>query len=228
MKFEKADKYDRAPAMALVAKHQACTFPRTVKFAGLDLAVDAGVFCPDLTKTSQLTLECLERSPIDRTWVALDVFTGCGAFAVYAASKGCRAVAVDISPVAVACAQRNAARNGVSHLVEVRQGDVLAPLKDAEKFDLVIASPPLLPGVPETSLEAALVDPGLSATLRLIERLPAHLSRGGRALLFLSDVFARVGNDIFGMCAAHRLSANVAISKDVGYEVYSVIEMRHA
>src|SRR5262245_34889612 len=123
MRFENSDKFDTAPAAALIARHRSRSFPHYVQFGGLDLQIDADVFSPELTKTSRLTLHCLEQIQMDGDWTVLDVFTGSGVFAILSAVRGCRSVAIDISPAAVACARRNAERNGVSSLVDVRQGD---------------------------------------------------------------------------------------------------------
>jgi hypothetical protein len=54
-----------------------------------------------------------------------------------------RVVAVDISPAAVRCATVNALLNYVEARIEVRRGDLFAPVA-RERFDLVLFNPPFL------------------------------------------------------------------------------------
>ena len=224
MQFEHEDKINQVPALRLLARNRERKYPLELSIGGLSLSIDEGVFSPDLTHTSKFMLECLPS--LDPSFRVLDVFTGSGLFAVHAASRGCRVVAVDNSRIAVRCATQNAIRNGVNNLVDVRFGDTLEPLRSDEVFDLVVATPPLLPGIPGDALEGALFDPGLSATIRFLDRLPSHLSANGRSFLILSDVFTRVGHDFAALCADRRLSSQLVAERSVSYETYSVYELR--
>jgi ribosomal protein L11 methyltransferase len=88
--------------------------------------------------TTQLCLALLEErvTPGDRV---LDLGTGSGILAIAAAKLGAAHVlALDVDPIAVAAAAENAARNGVSGIVAVREGSVAAA-GDAP-FDLVVAN----------------------------------------------------------------------------------------
>ncbi len=58
-----------------------------------------------------------------------------------------RVVAVDINPAAVRCAQINALLNQLEQRIEVRRGDLFAPVA-GERFDLVLFNPPFLRGAP--------------------------------------------------------------------------------
>jgi release factor glutamine methyltransferase len=115
---------------------------------------------------------------------ALDMGTGSGIGAVFAARRGYRVTAVDINPHAVRCARANALLNGVEAQVEVREGDLFAPVA-GERFDLVLFNPPFFPGPPRDPLDAAW------RSQDVIERfsagLPGALAPGGRALLLLSS-----------------------------------------
>jgi release factor glutamine methyltransferase len=74
----------------------------------------------------------------------LDVFTGSGALAVEAALVGAsNVVATDVSRLAALNARLNARLNRVS--VDVRRGDLFDPVA-GERFDLMLANPPYLPG----------------------------------------------------------------------------------
>ena len=75
--------------------------------------------------------------------------TGSGVCAVFAARHAHRVVAVDINPGAVRCAALNALLNHVEARIEVRQGDLFAPVA-RERFDLVLFNPPFFVGAQRT------------------------------------------------------------------------------
>ncbi|WP_206492298.1 HemK2/MTQ2 family protein methyltransferase [Rhodococcus sp. KRD162] len=73
----------------------------------------------------------------------LDMCTGSGAVALAASSSGAReVVAYDISPLAVACARRNAAAHAAN--IDVRRGS-FADAAALEPFDVVLCNPPYVP-----------------------------------------------------------------------------------
>lgn len=69
----------------------------------------------------------------------LDIGTGSGVQAVFAAEKAKRVVATDISSSAVETAIFNARHNGFSDKIEVRPpGDLFEPVKAGERFDVIL------------------------------------------------------------------------------------------
>lgn len=68
----------------------------------------------------------------------LDLGTGSGLLGIFAAEKAHKVISTDISELAVKNAKLNVAYHGVGNIVEVRQGDLLKPLKKNEKFDVVL------------------------------------------------------------------------------------------
>jgi len=105
----------------------------------------------------------------------LDVGTGPGTLALIASRRGAaRAVGTDISQRACALARFNATFNELR--MEVREGDMFAPVKD-ERFDWVFAQPPYVthpaqePGV--TFLHGGAM--GDELAFRYLDDLPAHL-----------------------------------------------------
>ncbi|MCO6451834.1 MAG: methyltransferase [Caldilineales bacterium] len=115
---------------------------------------------------------------------ALDLGCGSGVVSVFAARRGADVVAVDNNPDAVRCARINALLNGVEAQVDVRLGDLFAPVAN-ETFDLVVFNPPFYRGKPKDALDAAWrgeqVFEGFAHGLR------SRLSPGGRAWVLLSS-----------------------------------------
>jgi methylase of polypeptide subunit release factors len=227
MKFDANAPFDTAPAHDLVSRHASLKYPYEVDFAGLRIEVHEHVFSPILTKTSTQMLEAVKHYLGPEVKSVVDVFTGTGIFALVAASHGCAAIGLDISPFAIECAKVNAVRNGLSSKARFVKSDVFSALPDGDTYDLIIGSPPLLPGTPTAILDKALVDPGLGATIQFIKDVGRFLSPKGRALLFLSDVFERMGNDLCRLCADAMLSATTVKTQYVVYETYRVVELRH-
>ncbi len=119
---------------------------------GRHFVVWPGVFNPVVFRTGRFLAEFIARTPLLKTdpgtKTALDMGTGCGVLAIFAATRGYRATAVDVVPEAVSCARANAILNRVD--LELLQGDLFAPVAD-RKFDLVVASLPKFRGTPDTA-----------------------------------------------------------------------------
>jgi release factor glutamine methyltransferase len=146
--------------------------------------------------------------------------TGSGVGAVFAARAGYRVLAVDINPEAVRCASMNVLLNRLEAQVEVRQGDLFAPVAD-ERFDLVLFNPPFYRGIPRGALDHAWR--GLDVFERFAAGLPAALAPAGRALLVLST-----DGDAAGMLRAleaQQLAHRVVARRDLGNEVLTLHEV---
>jgi len=105
------------------------------------LLLDPGMaFGTGLHPTTRLCLRAAETIIGERPGGrVLDVGAGSGILSIAAARLGAHAVeAVEIEPVAAAVCAENVARNGVDHVVRVRQGTLDGP--PAEPFDLVLAN----------------------------------------------------------------------------------------
>lgn len=219
--------FDPQPAQLLLERQSALAYPYSCNFGIADLVIDEGVFCPTLTSVSPFLLESVEFKPGER---ALDAFAGSGGFGVNAALYGAEAVvSFDTSAKAVACCEKNAARNNVSDVLQVRHGTMQETLAEGETFDLIIANPPLIPGEPANPGEEALFDGGLGATRDFIARLPHHLTKEGRCYLLTSDVIDRRGYevDIAGICRDVGLGATTIAELHRSYESYRVHKIEH-
>ena len=164
--------------------------------SGLPLVVLPGVLNPALFRTSGVVLDALHGGAVPAGATVLDLGTGSGVLAVAAARTARSVVAVDLNPAAVRCARINALLNGVEDRVEVREGDLFAPVA-GERFDVVLCNPPFYRGEPRTPLDGALFSTDFAE--RLSGALSLHLTPQGFALVVLSS-----DGDIAGFEAAFR------------------------
>jgi len=153
------------------------------KVKGIPVVVLPGVFHPGLFLSTTLLIDALEQFPLKANASVLDLGTGTGICAIFAALKGARVTATDISPLAVRCARANIALNDLEDRVSVVEGDLFQPVK-GERFDLVIFNPPYYEGKPRDWPEYAWR--GEDVLHRFVSDLNAHLEKGGRALVSVS------------------------------------------
>lgn len=125
------------------------------EFCGLDFEVGEGVLIPR-PETEELVGAVIERAH-DGAKI-LDLCTGSGCIAI-ALSKGiarASVTAVDISEKALACAERNAAKNGAD--VRFVRCDILDDsARDAiggSGFDIIVSNPPYIPLGDKASMHA--------------------------------------------------------------------------
>ena len=152
----------------------------------LDLPI---VVLPSVANPKVLRTGAFFASRIDGRLVAadaavLDLGTGSGVCALFAARHARRVVAVDINREAVRCAAVNALMNRLDARIDLRSGDLFAPVGD-ERFDLVLFNPPFLVGAPRDARDAAWRSSDLPQ--RFAAGLAAHLKPGGAALVLLSS-----------------------------------------
>jgi len=193
---------------------------------GVPLIVLPEVFNPVLFRTGTILARTVASSP----WAAprtedakaLDLGTGSGVGAVFAARRGYRIVAVDINPEAVRCARLNALLNGLEDRIEVREGDLFAPVQ-GESFDLVLFNPPFFRGTPKSRIDLAWR--GTDVLERFAAGLSAALSPGGLALLLLST--DGDGTALLEALEHRGFAIEPAARRDFGNEVVTVHAVRH-
>lgn len=197
---------EEAAAFAALLARRAARYPlpyltRSREFMGLSFFVDERVLIPrpeteTLVETAMAVLREATAPP-----VAVDVGTGSGAIAVSLAHyvPAAHLFATDISADACAVARENARRLGVADRVQVREGDLLAPVEalfqepPPGRAAVLCANLPYIPEECLTDLQAEVRDwePRLALTggsggLHLVERLlrqaPACLRPGGMLL----------------------------------------------
>jgi hypothetical protein len=107
----------------------------------------------------------------------LDLGTGCGALALWAARYCKRAVGTDINRRAVALSAFNARLNGLAH-AEFRAGSLFEPVED-EQFDRILANPPFVIAPAQRFTLRNTDVRGDEFCRRLIRYAPPMLTEGG-------------------------------------------------
>jgi release factor glutamine methyltransferase len=124
---------------------------RVWRGAGLKLRVPPGVFHPGIYWSSSVFLHFVHRLDFPGENV-LDVGTGSGLLALFAARRGGVVTAVDVNPAAVETARRNAALNNLS--LEVLQSDLFDQLPP-RLFRFILVNPPFYRREAATLVERA-------------------------------------------------------------------------
>lgn len=201
--------------------------PGMVSCDGLVLATMPTVFHPVVMRAGVMLGRAVEKlgppvSPSRNR--ALDMGCGSGVVGIYLARGKYETVCVDIDPEAVRLARANAILNGFEARVDVRQGDLFAPVT-GETFDLICFSPPYLKGEPgDGRLSRAFWAGGLLG--RFATELPDFLDLDGTALVHLST-----DGDTEGFLTPARaagLTVTVHSRKVFPNEIMTVYALRHA
>jgi release factor glutamine methyltransferase len=115
------------------------------EFWGLPFHVEPSVLVP--RPDTETVIEVVRAARPDRAAPCriLDLCTGSGVIAISLAREypAAQVVATELSSEAAAIARRNAARNAVGDRVEIRDGDLFAPVA-GERFDIITANPPYI------------------------------------------------------------------------------------
>jgi release factor glutamine methyltransferase len=191
------------------------------KVEGRPILVLPGVFNPKLFWTGAFLAGTLDENLVRDGSSVLDMGTGSGVGAVFAARWAQRVVAVDINPAAVRCARINALLNQVDDRVQVCQGDLYATLQD-QRFDVVLFNPPFFRGKPRDPLDQAWHSDDVVE--RFACGLSDHLNPGGCALVVLSSV----GDEAAFLEAfrSHGLAVKVVAQLDRVNETLTIYELR--
>jgi release factor glutamine methyltransferase len=189
-------------------------------FRTLDLAVDRRALIPrpETEGLVELALHAVRGA----SGLAADIGTGSGCIALSLAVEGDFAGvrAVDRDPGAVALARENVARVRPPVPVEVRDGDLLEPLR-GERFRVIVANPPYLTTTELEALDPAVrLEPraaldggadGLGPTRRLLAEAGPLLEPGGALALEIDERRAAV---VEALARRHGW-AQVAIHEDL-------------
>ncbi|HTO98394.1 MAG TPA: peptide chain release factor N(5)-glutamine methyltransferase [Myxococcales bacterium] len=166
------------------------------EFYGRPFEVGAGVFIPR-PETELLVRMALEHLPAEREARVLDLCAGSGAVGISIAAERplSRADLVELSPAAVAVAERNAQRHAPGR-VRVFSGDLFAALPERVRYDVIVANPPYVPTPHAEKMASDVVDhephlalfagaDGLEVIRRIAQGLGGWLTAGG---LFATEI----------------------------------------
>jgi HemK-related putative methylase len=156
---------------------------RLERVHGVPFIVTPSVFNPKVPRTGEFFASQIDSKLVKRDWDVLDMGTGSGVCALFAANYARNVVAVDINPAAVRCAGINARLNHLEHKIDVRHGDLYGPVS-GERFDLILFNPPFLRGTPRDNRDSAWRSNDVAE--RFAAGLSTHLKPGGSALVLLS------------------------------------------
>jgi len=153
----------------------------------------------------------------------LEIGTGSGSIALFAARLAKSVLAIDINPEALKCAKENAKINKIKN-IEFAQSDLFE--KIAGKFDLIVFNPPYLPDEEITKDIALDGGPdGRKVIERFLESAPKFLNPRGKMILLESSLshyektlqhFEKTGFD-----------AKIIAKEKVDWEELVVIEATH-
>jgi SAM-dependent methyltransferase len=183
-----------------------------------------GVFNPVVFRTGRFLAEFVARSallnPEEGSATALDLGTGCGILAIFAALRGYRVTAVDIVPEAVSCARANAILNDVE--LELLAGDLLAPVA-GRQFDRVVFSLPKFRGSPINHFDQSWRSEDVID--RLAAGLPGVLKPDGIAFFVLTS-HGDCGSLLAGLATAG-LAVERLFWRHFGVETMAIYAARH-
>jgi release factor glutamine methyltransferase len=199
-------------------------YPKKAYFKDYVFMVDEHVYEP-----AEDTFLIAEKMAVTEDDTVLEIGTGCGILAVLAAQKAKTVVAVDINPHALECAGRNSETNSIKEKIEFRYGDLFQPIKQNERFSLILFNSPYLPSEPDEEKswigKAWAGGPtGRQVIDRFIADAPRRLADGGRILLVqssLSDV-----NRTLEMFKERNLHAVVVAQIKVPFESIVLVEAK--
>jgi len=205
-------------------QEQRMVYPKKVFFKDYVFLVDENVYEP--AEDSFLLAENLNVRDGD---AVLDMGTGCGILAVLAAERAKTVVAVDLNPYALKCAAKNVETNGVSGKIDFRLGDLFQPIRQSERFNLILFNSPYLPSEPdEENSWLGKAWSGGADGRRVIDRFiadaPNYLCAGGIVQLVqssLSDIDQTVQ-----MFTEKGLPVKVSAELKVAFEKLVLIEAR--
>lgn len=158
----------------------------TTTVNGKEFVVYPNVFSPKYFFDTDF---CAKELPVKEGEEFLEIGTGTGAIAIFAALRGAgRVVATDINQDAVANAKENVECHNLTEKVTVLHGSLYEPLSPTDKFDTIFWNTPFgyMESEDISTLERAVFDPGYKATRAFIEQAKQHLKPDGRLLIGFS------------------------------------------
>ncbi|QDV38051.1 peptide chain release factor N(5)-glutamine methyltransferase [Tautonia plasticadhaerens] len=170
-------------------------------FCGRIFEVSRGTLIPrrDTEELVRIVLDDVRARPLPDRPLVLELCCGSGCVAITLADRlpGADVVATDLSGEALAVADRNVRRHGMTGRIRLGQGDLAEPaarIAAGRRFDLIVSNPPYIPsgGIEAMGPAVAGHEPllaldggadGLDFHRRILDEARLLLSPGGRVFL---------------------------------------------
>lgn len=110
----------------------------------------------------------------------LDLCTGSGVLAIFAAQKAREVVGIDINPRAIEFAKVNSQLNALDHKIEWVVGELFEPVR-GRRFDAILANPPFEPTQMDgpNYLHSDGGEDGLTVIRKILSHVPEYLEEHG-------------------------------------------------
>jgi len=187
---------------------------------GLPLVILPDVFNPVLLRSGEQLARFIDSYDISRESTVLDLGTGSGVGAIFAARRSAFVTAVDLNPSAVRCARINTILNDLEERITLLHGDLFEPVQGCQ-FDLILFNPPFYIGKPADELDRAWR--GEEIFERFASELHSALAPGGCALLILST--DGEGEALLALLHAEGFNISIAEKVDLINEVMTIYEV---
>lgn len=150
----------------------------------LKLRIPPGIFHPGIFFSTPIFLHFLKQKNFQEKTV-LDVGTGSGILAIFAAKSGGQVTAIDINPLAVRIANQNAKDNDC--IITTCLSDLFEHLKP-QIFDYILVNPPYYPKNARNDAEKAFfAGPDLDYFDRFFAHLPTFIHPETKIWMILSE-----------------------------------------
>jgi len=157
---------------------------RRFHYESLDLLVRPGIFHPKFFNSTNNLLNFLHKTDLEGKSL-LDLGTGSGILALYAASRGAIVTASDISPQAVNNAVYNSRLNSIG--INVILSDLFDNITP-QKYEIIVINPPYYPINPRKESDYAwYCGNGFEFYQKLFSQIAAYLQEKSLAVLSFAD-----------------------------------------
>ena len=150
-----------------------------INFLGKKILLCPGVFDPR-TITTKFFIKNMQ---INHKSKVLDMGTGTGIIAIFAAEKAKKVVAADKSDAAINCAKQNAKINSICNITFVKS-DLFEKIK--EKFDIILFQPPYIKGKAKKEIDKTFIEN--NTVKRFLQDARKYLRRKGYIIMSYSTL----------------------------------------
>ncbi len=148
---------------------------KIVKYLDKEFIVFPTVFHP--SEDSKALVQHLIRTNKFKDKKVLDLCTGSGVIAIYAAIYGAESVvALDINPEAIRATKENAQRYNVSKIIEAKVSDMYSSLDPSDRFDVITMNPPFTPHEASNYVEQTMWDNNFQVHHDFFKKLNNYLA----------------------------------------------------